>query len=120
MLEGVVYVYQSSGYGTDICGPGTPEYVRFYLSYDSGGTWVDQGLTSFQAYNVAEGTEGSKHLEYAVSLKVNPNRKLCFFNPLIQARAILSWNNPPPATSPNWNPIWGNVEEVTILVEPRR
>jgi hypothetical protein len=39
-LEGVVYIYQPSGYGTDVCGPGSPEYVRFYLSFDSGATWV--------------------------------------------------------------------------------
>jgi hypothetical protein len=54
-LEGVVYIYQPSGYGTDVCGPGSPEYVRFYLSFDSGATWVDQGVTSFQAFNIPEG-----------------------------------------------------------------
>lgn len=119
-LEGVVYVYQSSGYGTDICGAGTPEYVRFYLSFDNGSTWQDQGLTSFQAYNIPEGTQGRKRLEYAVSLKVDPKQKLCFFDSLIQVRAILSWNNPPPSNQPNWTPVWGNVEEATIQVEPRR
>ncbi len=119
-LEAVVYINQPSGYGTDICGPGSPEYVRFYLSFNNGATWVDQGLTSFQAYNIPEGTEGSKRLEYAVSLKVNPPRKFCFFNPVIRARAILSWNNPPPPNQPNWLPIFGNVVTENILVEPRR
>ncbi len=119
-LEGVVYIYQPSGYGTDICGPGSPEYVRFYFSFDNGVTWQDQGITSFQAYNIPEGTEGGKRLEYAVSLAVDPARKLCFFDPLIRVRAILSWNNPPPANQPNWIPIWGNVREAEILVEPRR
>jgi hypothetical protein len=119
-LEAVVYVYQPSGYGTDICGPGSPEYVRFYLSFDHGATWQDQGITSFQAFNIPEGTEGGKRLEYAVSLPVDPKRKLCFFDPLIRVRAILSWNNPPPANQPNWTPVWGNVREANILVEPRR
>ena len=119
-LEGVVYVYNPTGYGSDICGPGTPEYVRFYLSYDNGATWVDQGITSFQAHNIPEGTEGAKFLEYAVSLKIDPNRRFCFQNPLIRVRAILSWNDPPPANQPNWPPVWGNVREVPILVEPRR
>jgi hypothetical protein len=119
-LEGVVYIYQPTGYGTDICGPGTPEYVRFYLSFDNGATWQDQGMTSFQAFNISEGTEGDKRLEYAVSLPVNPKRKFCFFgNHLIRVRAILSWNNPPPPHQPNWLPIWGNVREATIQVEPR-
>jgi hypothetical protein len=119
-LEGVVYIYQPSGYGTDICGPGTPEYVRFYLSFDNGATWQDQGMTSFQAYNIPQGTEGGKRLEYAVSLAVNPNRRFCLSDPLIRARAILSWNNPPPANQPNWPPVWGNVREANILVEPFR
>jgi hypothetical protein len=46
-LEAVIYIYQPSGYGTDICGPGTTEYVRFYLSFDNGATWQDQGMSSF-------------------------------------------------------------------------
>jgi hypothetical protein len=119
-LEGVVYLYQPSGYGTDVCGPGSTEFVRFYLSYDAGATWQDQGLTSFQAYNITEGTEAEKRLEYAVSLAVNPNRKFCIADPIIRMRAILSWNNPPPPNSPNWVPIWGNVRDASILVEPRR
>ncbi len=119
-LEGVVYVYQPSGYGTDICGPGTPEYVRFYLSFDNGATWQDQGMTSFQAFNIPEGTEGRMRLEFAVSLPVKPKPKFCWVDPLIRARAILSWNNPPPANQPNWHPVWGNVRDATILVEPLR
>lgn len=119
-LEGVVYINQTSGYGTDVCGPGTPEYVRFYLSFDNGATWQDQGLTSFQSYNIPEGTEGGKRLEYAVSLAVDSKRKLCIFDPLIRVRAILSWNNPPPWNQPNWKPVWGNVREAKILVEPIR
>jgi hypothetical protein len=119
-LEAVVYVYQPNGYGTDVCGAGTPEYVRFYLSYDNGATWQDQGMTSFQAYNIPEGTEGGKRLEYAASLAVDPSRRYCWLDPLIQVRAILSWNDPPPAGQPNWKPVWGNVRDVTIQVEPRR
>jgi hypothetical protein len=119
-LEAVVYINQPSGYGSDICGPGTLEYVRFYLSYDNGVTWQDQGMTSFAAYNIPAGTEGEKRLEYAATLAVQPTRKFCFINPLILARAILSWNNPPPPNQPNWVPIWGNSLTVHILVEPRR
>jgi hypothetical protein len=119
-LEGVVYIYQPGGYGTDICGPGTSEFVRFYLSYDHGVSWHDEGLTSFQAFNIPEGTAGGKRLEYAVSLSVNPSRKHCLRDPLIRVRAILSWNDPPPPNQPSWTPIWGNVQDATILVEPWR
>lgn len=119
-LEAVVYIYQPTGYGTDVCGPGSTEYVRFYLSFDNGASWQDQGMTSFQAYNIPQGTEGGNRLEYAVSLPVSPTSKLCFLNPLILVRAILSWNNPPLPNQPNWTPVWGNVRDATILVEPRR
>src|SRR5882672_7321663 len=119
-LEAVVYINQPTGYGADFCGPGTPEYVRFYLSFDNGITWQDQGMTSFAAYNIAAGTEGEKRLEYAASLPSHPSHKICFVNPLIMARAILSWNNPPPPNQPNWTPIWGNARTSHILVEPRR
>jgi hypothetical protein len=119
-LEAVVYVKQPSGYGTDICGAGTPEYVRFYLSFDGGATWQDQGMTSFQAFNIPEGTDGGKRLEYAVTLPVIVPTRFCFFDPLIRVRAILSWNNPPPANQPNWPPIWGEVRDATILLEPFR
>lgn len=119
-LDAVVHVYQPSGYGTDICGPGTPEFVRFYLSFDNGASWQDQGMTSFQAYNIPEGTNGKKQLEYAVSMPIDPPAKVCWFNPLIKVRAILSWNDTPPSNQPNWTPVWGNVHETTILVEPIR
>lgn len=119
-LEAVVYVYQPSGYGTGVCGSGTPEFVRFYLSFDDGATWEDQGMASFQAFNIPEGTEGERRLEYAVSLKVDPPSKFCIHNPLIHVRAILSWNDPPPADQPDWLPVWGNVRQSTILVEPIR
>lgn len=119
-LEAVVYVHQPSGYGSDICGPGSTEFVRFYLSFDSGASWEDQGVSSFQAYDIPQGTEGANRLEYAVTREAQPPAKLCVFNPLIRVRAILSWNNPPPANQPNWQPVWGNVREANILVEPLR
>lgn len=46
-LEAVVYIKQSVGYGGDICSAGSKEYVRFFLSFDNGSTWDDQGITSF-------------------------------------------------------------------------
>ncbi|GAB4037355.1 MAG: helix-hairpin-helix domain-containing protein [Rubrivivax sp.] len=121
MLEGVVYIYQPSGYGGALCSGGSTEYVRFYLSFDNGATWQDQGLTSFRAWDVPEGTEGSRRLEYAVQMKVNPARTLCWSGSrLIRMRGILSWNAPPPPNQPNWNPPWGNRRDATILVEPQK
>ncbi len=117
-LEAVVYIKQPGGYGGGICSDGTPEYVRFYLSFDDGVTWKDQGLASFTARNIPEGTQGAKQLEYDVTLKVDPPRKLCFGDNLIMARAILSWNFPPPADEPDFKPVWGNVHDTHIQVDP--
>lgn len=120
-LEGIVYVYQPSGYGSGLCGAGSTEYVRYYLSFDNGVKWQDQGLTSFQVWNVPEGTDGPLRLEFAAQLKVDPARLLCLHGTrLIRMRGILSWNVPPPPNQPNWLPPWGNRREATIEVEPWR
>lgn len=117
-LDAVVYVKQPSGYGGDICSAGTPEYVRFYLSFDNGATWVDQGMTSFTAYDIPAGTIGEKRLEYAVSLPISPPQKLCKLSNIILARAILSWNDAPPPDTPDFPPVWGEVHNTYILVDP--
>ena len=117
-LEAVVYVKQPSGYGGDICSAGTPEYVRFYLSFDDGATWEDQGVTDFTAYNIPEGTQGSKRLEYAVTIEVSPRKRWCRIQNTILARAILSWNFAPPPNQPNFKPVWGNVHDTHILIDP--
>lgn len=115
-LEAVVHVYKSTGYGGSLCSGGSVEYVRFYLSYDNGATWVDQGLTQFNAYNFGH----ERHLEYAVALPASPPKKFCTKENVIRARAILSWNVPPPANTPNFVPVWGNVRDANIQVAPRR
>jgi len=115
-LEAVVYVRQESGYGGGICSAGTPEYVRFYLSYDDGATWVDQGMGSFTTYDIP----GRKPLEYDVTVHVDPPGSWCFREVLPLARAILSWNDPPPPNTPGFTPVWGEVQEAKIQIAPRR
>ena len=116
-LEAVVYVKKHFGYGGDLCSPGSPEYVRFYLSYDNGATWVDQGLVNFTTWNMP--FTGNR-LEYAVTLDINPQERFCFTENLPLARAILSWNNPPPPNTPNHHPHWGNVRDARIQIGARR
>ena len=116
-LEAVVYVKKHFGYGGDLCSPGSPEYVRFYLSYDNGATWVDQGLVNFTAWNMPF---NGNRLEYAVTLDINPPERFCFTENLPLARAILSWNNPPPPNTPNHHPHWGNVRDARIQIGARR
>jgi hypothetical protein len=115
-LEAVVYVRQETGYGGDICTAGTPEYVRFYLSYDGGATWVDQGMGSFTAHDIP----GSKPLEFDVTVHIDPPAAWCFTEVLPIARAILAWNDPPPANTPGHVPVWGEVQDAQIQIAPRR
>lgn len=119
-LDAVVYVNQPSGYGGGVCSPGTPEYVRFYLSGDHGATWQDAGLTSFTAFDIPAGTVGRRRLEYAVALNINPRKRFCFADNIYLVRAILSWNVPPPPNEPGFIPVWGDVHNTFIQIDPLR
>lgn len=111
-LEAVVSIKQSSGYDGGLCSSGSQEYVRFYLSFDGGTTWQDQGVAAFTAYDIA----GAKPLEYSVALPISVTEGFCFFENLPMVRAILSWNFDPPANTPGFVPVWGNVVDVTIQI----
>jgi len=112
-LRATINIKQSGGYSGGLCTGGSEEYVRFYLSYDGGATWQDQGLQAVNVFDVP----GPKPLEYAVSLSISPKEEFCFLQNLPVVRAILSWNSPPPAGSPNWPPVWGDVLDARIQVE---
>jgi hypothetical protein len=118
-LDAVVFIKQQTGYGGGLCTHGSTEYVRFYTSYDNGATWNDEGLSSLQVWDVNFAKAG-KRLEYSVAKTIAPPRHFCFQNNFAKVRAILSWNVPPPAADPNYIPIWGNVQNANIQIDPRR
>lgn len=111
-LEAVVSIKQNSGYGGDVCFAGSQEYVRFYLSFDNGATWQDQGAASFNVHDIP----GPMPLEFCVTQPVNIPEDFCFVDNLPQVRAILSWNYDPPANTPDFIPVWGNVVDATIQI----
>lgn len=113
-LEAVILIKKEAGYGGGVCSNGTPEYVRFYADWNNDGNWTDLGMTYFNAYDIP----GDKPLEYSVSLDIDPKKKWCAIQNLPKVRGILSWNNPPPANDPNFTPIWGNLLNVRIQIEP--
>lgn len=120
LLEAVVYVKQSSGYSGDICSNGSKEYVRFYLSFDAGATWQDQGETHFTVYDVPAEARHGQRLEYACTLKIDPPRKECRQRNIPLARAILSWNVPNPPDTPHHVPVWGDVHDTHIQIAKRQ
>ncbi|WP_263352182.1 hypothetical protein [Acidicapsa acidisoli] len=111
-IEGVVWIKQSTGYNGGLCTNGSLEYVSFYLSYDNGVTWLFQGTTNFQVFDV----DIHHPLEYAVDLAISPERKLCREANLPLLRGVLSWATPP--TSPTIPPVWGNILETRIQIAP--
>lgn len=119
-LEAVVYVTEPSGYGGGLCGPGTVEYVRFYASWDEGHSWDDLGLSALNVWDVPKGTEGRRRLEYAVTLRHSFKRQPCRYPQVVLIRAILSWNAVPPPNVPDHIPVWGDIHNTHIVVEPRR
>ena len=118
-LEAVIFVKQPTGYGGNVCSDGTEEFVRFYISFDNGATWRDLGMRSFSAFDIPGTTEANR-LEYAVTLPVQLPRRFCIFPNHARVRAILSWNSPLPPNEPDFRPVWGDVHNTNIQIEPFR
>jgi len=112
-LYATIDVKQAFGYSSDALTHGSEEFVRFYLSYDGGSTWLDLGMRSASVFDA--------HLPrlaaHEVKVPINPEGKLWSGNLLPKVRAILSWNSPPPSCAPKWTPVWGNVVESYIQIE---
>jgi hypothetical protein len=111
-LRATIKINQDKGYSGKVHWAGSEEYIRFFLSYDNGATWEDQGMKDL---NVVDGL-GPKPLRLVVNLAIKPRKDCCLILNTPRVRAILSWNTAPPAEEPNWLPVWGNVAETTIQV----
>ena len=113
-LEAVIHIKREAGYGGDICSKGSLEYVRFYVDLYDDGTWHDVGLSNVRVRDIP----GDKPLCYAVKLDFKPIRKWCVVENIVRARAILSYNVPPPANTPNFTPVYGNALTVQVQIRP--
>ncbi len=112
-LYATLYIKQSRGYSGNVSATGSEEYIRFYVTCDGGATWQDQGLRTVRVFD----TPGQKPLEYPVTLQISPTHEFFPIENLARVRAILSWNSPPPAGTPHWTPLWGNVVDTEIEVD---
>jgi hypothetical protein len=114
-LEAVVDIKRPFGYQTGPCGSGSPEYVRFFV--EDNGTWKDLGTDHFLAYNMSS---GSHPLSYTVTVPIDEPEKFCTVENLLNVRAIVSWNQKPPAGNATWTPVWGNVLDATVQIDAQR
>jgi hypothetical protein len=119
LLEATVEIKRASGYRTGLCGPGSQEYVRFFIDYGVG--WEDMGYAAFNAHDIPTHPDcekkADKPLHYVVTLPIQPRRKACFLPVLPKVRAILSWEAIP--TGPNFPVVWGNGLDRHIQIKPR-
>ena len=122
-LEATVQIRGPYGYSGGLCSSGSFEHVRFYLSYDNGASWTDEGLAAVNVHDVPAGKscDGSTWppLSYVCGVDVQPRRNWCGVPVLPLARAILSWEIVPDPNSPDQIPIWGDVHECHVQIRPR-
>jgi hypothetical protein len=98
------------GYSLNLRDLSSRQYVRFYLSFDRGDTWHNEGLT---AVNVCD-EPGARPRIHLVTKRIELRERLKVVQHPPLVRAILSWNSPPPPDEPNWTPLWGNVLDTRI------
>lgn len=114
-LRATIDIKQAVGYSGVARINGSEEFVRFYVSYDGGVKWLDQGMRSV---NVSDAIV-PRPLAYDVILQIVQSGQPGISKPQPRVRAILSWNSPPPADAPDWTPVWGNVLESDMQINSR-
>jgi hypothetical protein len=109
-LYASIEVKRDWGYSLQLCNSSSREYIRFYLSFDRGATWQNEGLT---AITVSD-DPGARARIHLVTKRMDLRERLQSVQQPPLVRAILSWNSPPPPDAPDWTPLWGNVLEIRI------
>ncbi len=125
LLEAIIDVKLPYGYKGDLCSNGSFEYIRFFIDWNGDGDFKDlgedMGIVSVNVHDIpnkkASCLKKTKPLSYALTLKINPQKRPCKIPNLVKVRAILSWENPPPAGDPNFPVVWGNVVEQWIQIK---
>ncbi len=111
LIAAVICLHQSDGYAAGTRISSEREYVRFYLSYDDGKSWEDQGCANMEVYNTTAATDR----QHAVFLELAKDEGQ-FPASHAKLRAILSWADMPPEKAPDWRPVFGNVAETTVCL----
>lgn len=121
-LEATVVIKRAGGYNGGPCTTGSAEWVRFFVDFGSG--WVDAGSAAARVFDVPLGADcaGERDHPYiaVVGVLLTPLRRYCSTPVLPRVRAILSWEQEPTAGDPGFVPVWGEVQEDTVQIRPRR
>lgn len=119
VLYSIINIKNSYGYSGALCSPGSNEYVRFYVDFNGDGDFTDANEDAGAASVNVHDIPGAKPLSYCVSVKLNPEMKSCVNPYTVKVRAILSWNAMPPSNTPDYHPVWGEVQETWIQIKPQ-
>ena len=120
LLTATLEVKLPFGFLSGLCAPGSHEYVRFFIDWDDDGDFSDAnedlGIASVNVHDIPEVKK--HHLCYAVPRSFKPFLATCKAPYIVRLRAILSWNLVPPPGVWNFIPIWGNVLDCWVQVDP--
>jgi hypothetical protein len=119
LLEAVFTIKRPSGYSGGLCTSGSREYVAFWIDFADGVGFTYVGTTSIRVHDLRQIPPAG--VQYAVFKKADLAKRLvaCEQGPrVVQVRAILSWEAPPPPANPNYVPVWGNRQECLIQLRP--
>ncbi|MCX6316755.1 MAG: hypothetical protein NTW29_05665 [Bacteroidetes bacterium] len=125
LMEATFAIKRSVGYSGKLCSTGSFEHVRFYLDFHDGAGFIDQGSVAINVHDIPAGNDCTGQSQFPIIYSASLAKKTrkfssCSKPSLPTLRAILSWNNDPPANSPNWKPVWGNVMECEVQLKPQR
>jgi hypothetical protein len=128
LLEAIIDVNLSYGYKGNLCSGGSLEYVRFFVDWNGDGKFTDAdadaGIASVNVHDIpavkGKCLDKNKPLSYAITVRIDPKKKKCTTPHLVKVRAILSWDDPPPAGNPDYISVWGNVIEKWIQIKPAK
>lgn len=123
-LGAVINLKKCFGYGGQCPnGPGTFEYVRFFVNFNNDPDFADQfediGVAKAHVFDPCYTCCRQLPVSYGISLKVCLPK---FKWDAIQCKcftmlAILEWNKEPPL-DPNYVPFWGSIIKRTIRIHP--
>jgi len=118
LISATIGVKLPYGFLGGLCTNGSYEYVRFWVNYGSGPTgWNHIGMTLVNTHDILDSFDCNKTLTkplyYTLSIKFEPDHRLCLAPLLPRIRATLSWNKIP-SLDPYDSPVWGNILEESI------
>ncbi|MGD1046696.1 MAG: hypothetical protein ABR936_15415 [Bacteroidota bacterium] len=116
-------IKKSVGFSGNLCTTGSFEYLRFYLDFHDGHGFIDQGIVAINVHDILAANDCNGNsifpIKYAATLKKKASNSFYCDNPVLPTlRVILSWGTEPPADSPNWQPVWGNILDCDVQLKP--